>query len=272
MNPTFKIVVIATMISFCFTSCSNNNKNETASVNTSIPEQENVFREQIKQHPDSLLLKEKLIQYFRESGNYSQAIAETELALKSDSMNSRLWFIKATLHTENADTLLAIKSWENVAYLDPSAENLMSLGSLYALTKNIAALEVADALLKLPKAKAQPQALFIKGLYFSAINAKAIAIKFFDDCLLLDYSNLMAYREKAVCLYDTGKYLDALKTLELAIAVKKTYDEAYYWMGRCYEKLNNKTAAIQNYQLALQLDPYYVEAKDALEKLGVKAP
>jgi tetratricopeptide (TPR) repeat protein len=40
-------------------------------------------------------------------------------------------------------------------------------------------------------------------------------------------------------------------------------------MGRCYEKLDRKKEAIQNYQLALQIDPDYIEAKDALGKLGV---
>ena len=66
-----------------------------------------------------------------------------------------------------------------------------------------------------------------------------------------------------------GKYLDALKTLELALAVKKTYDEAYYWMGRCYEKLGKREEAIENYRTALQLTPDYIEAKDALGKIGV---
>ena len=41
-------------------------------------------------------------------------------------------------------------------------------------------------------------------------------------------------------------------------------------MGKCFEKLDKKEQAIQNYQLALQFDPNYIEAKDALGKLGVK--
>lgn len=269
MHLFFKPIVITTLVVFCFSSCSNNN--EAATANNHLPAEEKLLRDQITIHPDSSLLKEKLIQYFRENGNYTAAISETEMALQKDSMNGRLWYIKATLHTENEDTLKAIVSWENVAYLDPSAANLMSLGSLYALSKNAAALEVADALLKMPNSNAQPQAIFIKGLYFSAISEKERAIVFFNQVISIDYTNLMAYREKAVCLYDTGKYLDALKTLELAIALKKNYDEAYYWMGRCFEKLNNNEAAIQNYQLALQMDPEFIEAKDALQKLGVKA-
>ena len=51
-------------------------------------------------------------------------------------------------------------------------------------------------------------------------------------------------------------------------ALQSTFDEAYYWMGRCYEKLGDKKEAVTNYQNAIQIDPEYAEAKDALAKLG----
>ena len=54
------------------------------------------------------------------------------------------------------------------------------------------------------------------------------------------------------------------------ITVKRSFDEAWYWLGRCYEKLNRNKEAVESYQLALQIDPDYIEAKDALGKLGIK--
>ncbi len=265
MNKVFFTFLAAVLFS-----CSYNNTDEkNTSGKTTIPEQEKKLRDLVAQYPDSLLLKENLIQYFRESGNYSQAIAETGYALNKDSTNVRLWYMKAMLLSENEDTLQAIKAWEKVVDIDSQPENILSLGSLYALTKNPLALAMADALLQAPKANAEVKALFIKGLYYSTAGDKAKAIDFFNNCLSLDYSFLFAYREKAVCLYDNGKYLDALKVLELSLIVKKTNEEAYYWMGRCFEKLGKKEEAIQNYQLALQFDPKYIEAKDALGKLGV---
>ena len=55
-----------------------------------------------------------------------------------------------------------------------------------------------------------------------------------------------------------------------AVKVQNTFDEGYYWMGRCYEKLGKRKEAIDNYQLALQIDANYIEAKDALGRLGIK--
>ncbi len=233
-----------------------------------MPEQEKQLREQISQHPDSLLLKENLIQYFRENGNYGQAIAETDLLLKSDTSSERLWYIKATLHSENDDTTHAINAWEKLIRINPNPEYIMSLGTLYAFTKNPLALGMAELLIAYGPASTY-QGLFIKGLYCNSTGQKEQAAGFFKQCISIDYTNVLAYREKAIAEYDQGKYGEALQTLDVAIAVKKNYDEAYYWKGRCFEKTGNRDEAIRQYKMALQLTPDYVEAKDALGKMGV---
>ena len=79
----------------------------------------------------------------------------------------------------------------------------------------------------------------------------------------------MAYREKAICLFDLNQYELALDVMKNAVKIQNTFDEGYYWMGRCYEKLDKRKEAIENYQLALQIDPNYIEAKDALKRFGI---
>lgn len=247
-----------------FFSCANNSNDTTGTQQANMPEEEKKLRAAIAKHPDSLLLTENLVQYFRNNDNYSQAIAETENALKKDSLSERLWYMKATLLFENEDTLKAITAWEKVLKINFHPEYAKTLGFLYAITRNNLALGMGDVLMTISK----PDAFFIKGLYYSKTGDRENAIAFFNECLAIDYKNLMAYREKAIVEYDMGKYLEALKTLELAIAIKQTYDEAYYWAGRCYEKLGKKEEAIDNYRMALQISPDYAEAKDALGKMG----
>lgn len=254
------------IISLLVTSC---NTNEVKNDKT-IPEQEKQLRALIAQYPDSMLLKENLVQYFRENGNYGDAIEATSTFLRKDSLNDRLLDIKATLYFENGDTIRAIKAFEQAISINPQPEYIISLGSLYAQTKDTLALALADALLQTPAANAQKQALFIKGLYYSYTGDKIKAIPFFDYCLKIDYRDMLAYREKAICLFDLDRYAEALVLLEKAVAVQNTFDEGYYWMGRCYEKLDRKKEAISNYQLALQIDPDYLEAKDALGRMGIK--
>ncbi|MEP7165944.1 MAG: tetratricopeptide repeat protein [Ferruginibacter sp.] len=225
------------------------------------------MKDAILRYPDSLLLKENLIQYFRDSGNYSNAIKEAANALSKDSLNARLWKIKATLHFEDADTSNAIRSFEKAISISPDPQYMISLGTLYAQTKDPRAIRMADILLQTNKTKSDKEAYYIKGLYYNFNNEKIKAIEYFDKCLSLNYTFMDAYREKAIALYDLEKYTESLVVLDKAITLQNNFDEGYYYSGKCLEKLNRIPEAIQSYQNALVYDPGYVEAKEALNRL-----
>ncbi len=260
---------------FCFfiiLSACNDHKEETETAKPPVvaSSEEKRLKDEVAKYPDSLILRENLVQYFRNNGNYFNALKEIDQAIKKDSNNARLWDIKAILYFEDADTAKAITSFEKAISIFPAPQYIISLGTLYAQTKNTLALEMADALLISSKAKADKEAFFIKGLYYSYSNDKTKAISFFDKCLSLNYTFMDAYREKAIALYDLKKYEEALAVLDKAITLQNSFDEGYYYSGQCLEKLNRKEEAIQAYQNALILDPEYIEAKDALAKLGVR--
>ncbi len=238
---------------------------------SALPAKEQQLKDAVKQFPDSLLLKENLIQYYRENGNLDNAMLEINNAIKKDSNNARLWDIKAILHFEDGDTSNAIRSFEKAVERFPEPAYIISLGSLYAQTKNPAALQLADALLIGNKAHAEKEALFIKGLYYAAINEKQKAISFFDQCISLNHTFMDAYREKAIALYDMGKYNDALAVLDKATTLQNSFEEGYYYEGKCLEKLNRLPEAIASYQTALMYAPDYIEAKEALARLGIKS-
>ena len=258
---------------FCFlvilSACNNNNEDaSTVKPVIETSSEEKRLKDAILKYPDSLILRENLVQYFRDNRNYFNAIKEIDEAIHKDSLNPRLWDIKAILHFEDTDTAKAIFSFEKALLIFPDPQYIISLGTLYAQTKNPLALEMADALLIGKKANADKEAFFIKGLYYSFNNEKIKAISYFDKCLAMNYTFMDAYREKAIALYDLGKYEEALAVLDKAITLQNNFDEGYYYSGRCLEKLNRKEEAIQAYQNALVYDPDYIEAKDALGKLG----
>jgi tetratricopeptide (TPR) repeat protein len=256
------------LLVFFFTAC-NNKEEEQPSTSPDIDSQEKIMKDAIDKFPDSLLLKETLIQYYRDNGNYDMAIAATDNAIKKDSANPRLWEIKANIHFEDDDTANAIKAYEKAIQILPDPAYIRTLGSFYAETKNPRALVMADALLN-NKAHLEKDAYFLKGLYCNYTHDENKAIGFFDKSLAIDYTYMYAYREKAIALYNLGKYEDALAVLNKAVTLQNNFDEGYYWMGRCQEKLNRTNDAIASYQTALQYDPDFVEARDALAKLGVK--
>lgn len=249
-----------------FSSCSNAVKEQPVT-QLQTPMQEKEMKDAIDKYPDSMLLRLTLIKYFENNGNYDLAIAETNKVLQNDSANLLFLNKKADLLYLNYDTLNAIKIYEKSIEIHPDPKIIISLGICYAQTQNPNALVMADALLIGKKSRAEKEAFFIKGLYYSYINQKQKAIPFFDKCLNLDYTYMPGYLEKGVALYDLNKYEEALLVFDRAVTVQNKFDEGYYWMGRCFEKLNKPNDAGESYRTALLYNPDFVEAKDALAKL-----
>lgn len=225
------------------------------------------IKNSIRLHPDSLMLKEDLIEAYRNAGYYDSAILIANQEIMKDSGSAYLWNIKASLYFENNDTVNAINSLQHAIDIYPLPDYLVALGTVYAEIKNKKSLSIADELLSSNKTKYGKDAYFIKGLYYNYLNQSEKAIKFLDSCLNLDFTYMYAYREKGIALYNEKKYQEAIKVLKRAVTIQNNFDEGYYWMGKCYEKLNQKNEAIQSYQNALLYDKNYEEARAALGSL-----
>ena len=267
---TMKLILTWLSLLMIIISCNNQDhaKQNDETVSETASAREKILKDSIAQFPELLLLKEELIQLYRDNAAYDKALNATNEVLQKDSLNARLWDIKATLHFENEDTLNAITAFENALKLNPSPRYLILLGSLYAQTKNERALLIADALIKTKQPETEKEALFIKGLYNTYTGDKKTAIDFFDKCLNLDNRHMFAYREKGIALYDMSKYEDAVTVLDKAVTLQNNFDEGYYWLGRCMEKLNRPADAIEEYRTALMYSKDFTEAKEALARLG----
>lgn len=228
--------------------------------------EETYLLDQLKSHPDSALLRETVIQFYRDKGDYSNALKYAQESIKRDSLNPRWFQIDGILKFEAEDTLGAIGSYEKAAALYPAPEILNALGVMYAQSKNERALIIADEFFKADP----PMELdgnFIKGVYYAAINKPNDAHRYFDVCLSLNHNFMDVYREKGKLYYDQGNYQASLAVLNKAVTLQNGFDVGHYLIGKNYEKLNEKDKAIEAYQRALLYDPNYFEAKEALSRL-----
>lgn len=262
-----KISIIYFLVLVLWISCTQKDEVKSASPTVS---PEKALSDQLAKYPDSLPLRIKLIQLYADSNNFKKAIQLTDDAIIKDSSNPDLWDIKASVLYQSEDTLGAVKAFEKAIAIIPLPDYLISLGSLYAQTKNPKALAVADQLMGDKNTKADKEAIFIKGLYYSYIGDKLKAIDYFDQCIKTDYTYMYAYREKAICYFDMAKYNDAINVLNRAVTLQNSFDEGYYWLGKCDEKLNLIDDAINNYKTALMYDKDFVEAREALNRLQKK--
>jgi len=245
----------------------NSKKEEAEKANNVIETKENALKEATKKYPDSITLIQNLAAYYLDMQNYDAALNTINNAIAKDSNNAELLDNESIIFAQKGDTLNAIKSLEKAVDKLAAPQYIISLGALYAQSKNPQALAMADALLFANKAGAEKEAYFIKGLYHSYNNEKEKAISFFDKCISINYTFMDAYLEKGIALYDLKKYSEAATVLQKAVMLQNNYDKGYYYLGRCFEKLNNKEDAIEAYKMALVYDPNYEEAQDALARL-----
>lgn len=261
--------IVSVTVFILLVSCNNSPKDKSRSTTSGDPKES--LKIAIKNYPDSLLLIQNLIEEYRAEGSYDSAIALTDSQIKKDSNNAYLWNMKATLHFEDDDTINAINALEHAVDIYPLPEYLVALGTIYAEVKNPKALIIANGLLKANRVKSGADAMFVKGLYYSYTNDKPKAISYFDSSLHMDFTYMFSYREKAIALYDLGKYQQALDVLRRAVTVQNNFDEGYYWMGKCYEKLDSTGDAIQSFQTALLYDKNFIEARSELDSLQNKS-
>ena len=130
-----KQIITTLFIVIIFSSC-NNAVKEQPVTQLQIPVQEKEMKDAIDKYPDSMLLRETLIQYFENNGNYDLAIAETNKVLQNDSANLLFLNKKADLFYLNYDTLSAIKIYEKSIEIYPDPKIIISLGICYAQTQN----------------------------------------------------------------------------------------------------------------------------------------
>ena len=259
----FLTIILLTILTI---SCKQKDKKVQPKIET----KEELLINEHNAYPDSAIITEDLIQYYRDNFEYEKAIQEADKAIIKDSLNPRLYSIKGILLFENSDTTGAVKAFEETVRLSPDPDYLISLGTLYAQTKNPRALKIADILLQ-DFPKLNKEAFFIKGFYYNYTNDKIKAISFFNKCINISFTFMEAYREKAIALYDLKKYNESLDVLDKALLIQNNYDEGYFYKGKTLEKLNRVDDAIDAYQRALMYDPDYVEAQKAITRLTQKS-
>ncbi len=247
---------------FFLAACNNEEAKEVPAGTLS---QEKQLTEVLQKYPDSILLVENLVQFYRDNAEYEKSLSTVDDALKRDSSAFRFWHIKGILHYENADTGEAIKALETSTRLSNNTNDILLLAKLYAETKNPVALQLAGLLIK--QGEFIKESILIKGIYYSSIREDEKALGLFDEAISTTYTFMEPYKEKALVLYRQEQYMEALRVLDKAVKIKSSYAEGYFYMGLCFEKLNRLEDAKESYETALIYDADYDEARQALAKV-----
>lgn len=218
--------------------------------------------------PKSVSLRLALARGFQQKGEVEKAIASTDQILTAYPNSLDALLLKSELlksENKNDEALRTLEKAYSYAPFDPQLA--YNLAFEYAEAKNSKALSLTDSLLGFPAAQEQAEPYYIKGVYYHNVGNTTQAMQWYDRAIQQDYNFLDAHMDKGRLLFDQKKYEAAFKTFSLPATITPTYADAYYWMGRSQEALNQKEEAKLNYQRAYSLDKSLTEAKEAAQKL-----
>jgi tetratricopeptide (TPR) repeat protein len=196
------------------------------------------------------------------------ALSQLDSLIVKDKGNYALWYKKGQVSEHAGDTAGAITYYNAAISIYPSVDGLLALANLYAETKNPKTLNICVQINELGLGREyDAYTTFFVGVYFSRTGNKDKALLFFDKSISNNYTFMESYLEKGYVYFDTKKYDKALEVFKMAAEVKNRFADAYYWQGKCYEALNQKSEAVIKYQQALGFDNSLTEAEAGIKRL-----
>lgn len=218
--------------------------------------------------PGSFLLQLTLARALNAQNKTDEALKICNEILQKTPEQVDVLKIKAELLGKKGNINESISILEKAYLLTPFDIDLnYELAFKYAESKNAKVVALCDSIIKVDTLNLHAEPYYYKGIYFSNIADKAKAISLFDQAIQHDYYYLNAYIEKGRVLYDQQKFDAALSVFKLANTVSPKFPDAYFWMGKCYEAMQQKDEAKSNYIKAYGLDNTFTEAKEAADKL-----
>jgi tetratricopeptide (TPR) repeat protein len=225
--------------------------------------------QQVKEYPDSLSYRLRLVEALDSMKLYPQALAHMDSVIAKDSTNNSYWFRKGQLEENVRDTIAAIESYLISIKIYPAVDAQLYLANLLAERKDDRALLIVNNVSRsMFDRRTLAECDFIAGVYHARKKNYELAHKLFDRCINNQRKFMEAYIEKGLLLMDENKTDQAMIVFHLATTVEPTYADAWYYEGKCWESLGKTEEAKQRYEESLKYDPELKEAKDALLRLG----
>ncbi len=226
------------------------------------------LKDAVKEFPNSINLQINLAQVYFNKQQNDEALKINDAILKKDVTNIDALLQRADILEAKNDTAAATETLEaaNMVAKDDK-EITYRLAFQYAQSRNSKVLHLCDSLIKADSVEKHGEPYYFKGIYYSNINDKIMAVDQLNQAILNDYTFLDAYMEKGRILYDEKKYKDAAGVYSLALKISNSYADTYLGLAKCQEALGQKEDAKLNYLRAWGLDKSLTEAKQAADNI-----
>ncbi len=227
-----------------------------------------ILQDALVHSPASSLAREYVVAATYDLGDVDSALST---ATETANRGIRPEFFRAhegVLAAEAGRHGRAVRAYEAALMLGASNDEIrIRLADLFEHKGDLSA---AERQLELA-ALANPRSAFVAdafGRYLLRRNDAAGAVAHFIRATELNEGNGLYWSNLSAALRETGEYERALAAVDAAVTLSPRLPDAYYNRGMAYEELSRTDDALQQYLLALEIDPTFRPARDRLTSIS----
>ena len=218
-------------------------------------------------NPENVEALLKLAEIFLYVKKHEESVGLIDKALKLDQFNAKGYFMKGMNFKELGDTAKAISSMQTAVEQNPEYyDAFIQLGLLFASKADKAAVMYYDNALKLNPTSAE--ALYNKAKFLQDISAWEQSLAIYEELLKLNPNDKKVhYNIGVVTMLGKEEYTNAIPYFNKVIELDAQDYYAYYSRATCYQATGKDLLAKKDYRMALQINPSFTPAAEALNAM-----
>jgi tetratricopeptide (TPR) repeat protein len=209
----------------------------------------------------------KLAQLHHYLKRLDEEIAVLDKVIAQDRRNAQAYFMRGMVAKEKGDTSGAMREMQLAVQMDPDYYNAyIQMGVISASQGSAIAIDFyRNALMVQPTSI---EALYNLGMYYQENGQPRLAVNTYLSILQLTPMNFDAHHNLGyVYTYQIDSPSVALQYYDLAIRDNPSEPRGYFGRGRCYEEMGQIDKATADYVKALELNPQFDGAAEALDRV-----
>jgi len=211
------------------------------------------------------LLGELLLAYAK----YKEAIEHFNASLKIEYNQAKTHMLMGYAFKQLGQEDNAINCFRNAVNVDPEfKEAFVQLGQMFHMKGDTTAVVYYDNVLQLDPA--DEMTLYNKALFYQSIMQWNAALEVYADLHKVNAFHSSGHYNIGFIHMELGLYDVAANNFSDAIYGNSEFYEAYYSRGNCFETLGNIAQAEVDYKRAIEINPDYTFAIDALKALDLR--
>ena len=218
-----------------------------------------------KDHRYHALLGELMLAYAK----YKEAVDCFNASLRIEYNQAKTHMLIGYAFKQLGQDLNAINCFRNAVNVNPEfKEGFVQLGQMFHLKGDTIALQYYNNALQLDSA--DEMILYNKALFYQSVMDWNAALEAYAALHEINFTHSSGHYNIGFIHMELGLYNIASNNFSDAIYSNSEFFEAYYSRGNCFETLGNIKQAEIDYKRAIEINPDYTFAIEALEQLNLK--